>query len=540
MPLRFHPLLYCLFSASALTLSWYWNCTLCVFVGFAPLLILEDHFRPDRKKIFLYSFLTFLAWNVGVTWWVIYASAGGAAMAFIFNSLFMAIVFVFYSRLRVFFPSSWGAWLIVPVWLAWEHLHTLWDLSWTWLTLGNVFAWQHEWIQWYELTGASGGSAWVLACNVVLFQNIYNKRRLLSKYVLRFTLAIVLPVALSYCIFTFRLLQELDPASRVRVTVVQPNIDPYNEKFDVDFREQFLNMLDLVRDSINESTDYLVLPETFIAGYGAGINEKHLHEAEEIQWFRDSITAKFPGLKIVAGGNTYVTYEHEATATARLDRGSHIWYDVFNTGLLIDNENVAVYHKSKLVPGVERMPFPALLKPLEGLAIDMGGTVGSLGIQSTRDVFMDTVKHVGVAPVICYESVFADYVTSYVRNGANLIFIITNDGWWDDTPGYRQHLAYARLRAIENRRDIARSANTGISCFIDRYGEVHQATGWWVPAVITRDLYKNDSLTFFSRYGDLISYLALVFTILLLMYLALATWPGKLLKARALRPWKKP
>src|SRR5690606_26572082 len=98
----------------------------------------------------------------------------------------------------------------------------------------------------------------------------------------------------------------------------------------------------------------------------------------------------------------------------------------------IDKTRTEIYHKSKLVPGVERMPFPAVLKPLESLAIDMGGTMGSLGVQAQRSVFVDTISETKIAPVVCYESVFADYMTEYIRKGANLIFIITNDGWWDN------------------------------------------------------------------------------------------------------------
>jgi len=117
--------------------------------------------------------------------------------------------------------------------------------------------------------------------------------------------------------------------------------------------------------------------------------------------------------------------------------------------LQLNKEGISYYHKSKLVPGVERMPFPTLFKPLESLAINLGGTMGSLGIQNERTVFYSHNKKARIAPVICYESAYSDFVSDYVENGANLIFIITNDGWWENTPGHRQHLAYSRLRAIE-------------------------------------------------------------------------------------------
>jgi apolipoprotein N-acyltransferase len=537
---RIHPLFYCLLSAVILSGSWYWNLAICAFAGFAPLLVLEEYCRRSgrTRMLFLYVYLSFLLWNIGVTWWIVYASFGGALMAFIFNALFMALVFLFYSRVRSAFPAPRGAWLIIPIWLCWEHLHTLWDLSWTWLTLGNVFSSRTQWIQWYELTGTSGGTLWILAANVLIYQAVikHPKIRFLSRPVLRLALVIIAPVMVSYLIYFTRLQDTTHPGNQAEITVVQPNIDPYNEKFDVDFQQQFQKALLLTKGHVTQNTDYLVFPETFIS---SGLDESHLQQAEEIEWFRDSLIRKYPRLKIVAGGNTYITYEKDATSTARLDKESGRWYDVYNTGLLIDSNRVEVYHKSKLVPGVERMPFPALFKPLESLAIDMGGTVGSLGTQDERTVFLDSVHHMSVAPVICYESVFADYVTAYVRNGANLIFIITNDGWWDDTPGYKQHLRYAALRAIENRRDIARSANTGISCFIDRFGNITQQTPWWKEAVISKGLYLNNSLTFFSQYGDLLSYMSLVFTLLLIMWLLLASPRGSLLKFRGHPAGKK-
>jgi apolipoprotein N-acyltransferase len=197
-----------------------------------------------------------------------------------------------------------------------------------------------------------------------------------------------------------------------------------------------------------------------------------------------------------------------------------MYLDYFNTALQIDKNGVQVYHKSKLVPGAELMPFPALLKPLESLALDLGGTSGSLGLQKERTNFKAENNQIGVAPVVCYESVFSDYVTGYVRNGSTFIFIVTNDGWWGDSPGYKQHLNYARLRAIENRRQIARSANTGISCFIDEFGNISDATNWWEEAVIQKDIFPNSHLTFFSRFGDLISYASIVISLILLGFAA--------------------
>lgn len=522
---KFYFFFLSLLSAILLSAAWYWNLTICIFFGFVPLLLLEDRISGDaeltrpRLRLFGFAYLSFFTWNILVTWWVVYASAGGASLAFLANSFLMAAVFLVFSYIKKRLNKTWGVWLLIPLWIAWEHAHTLWDLTWTWLTLGNVFAFNPRWIQWYEYTGTSGGTLWALAVNIIVF-NLLKKSTPLTfswKAVLRVACFILVPMLLSLLLLLSYTLKQANSVSRKEASltlVVQPNIDPYNTKFSLDYQSQFLRVLELVRGKITTETRYLVLPETFITD---DLDESIISGAESIRWFRDSLIRNFPDLKIITGGNTYVFYEQEKdiTATARRERQSGKYYDMFNSAIYIDKNTVEVYHKSKLVPGVERMPFPALLKPLEGLAINMGGTMGSLGMQERRTVLG---KAPAIAPVICYESVYADYVTGYVRNGANFIFIITNDGWWEDTPGYIQHLNYARLRAIENRRQIARSANTGISCFIDEFGNVSEATRWWEEAVIEKKLIPGYELSFFSKFGDLISYISLTASILLILW----------------------
>lgn len=512
-----------LLSGVMLTLSWYWHLSILIFFAFVPLLMLEENLSQinigkKRKGLFKYSYLTFFLWNIGVTWWVFYVQFGkaGAVLAWVANALLMSIVFQFYSTIKSKLNKSWSVWLIVPLWLAWEFGHSVWDLAWIWLNLGNVFAFSHNWIQWYEFTGTSGGTLWVLTVNVLVFQAIRNYQKLsfISKPILSVAGVMILPILVSYFIIIVK--KPLKSTSvAVNTVVVQPNVDPYNDKFSLDYELQFDRLLKLVKGKITEKTEYLVLPETFIVD---NLNEELLEEAEPLSLFRDSLLTRFPNLKIVVGASSYLFYRNQAdvTATARKHE-SGFYYDFFNTGLQLDKHGVQVYHKSKLVPAVERMPFPALFKPLESLAIDMGGTSGSLGTQEERGVFTDSASQIAVAPVICYESVFSDFTGAYIRKGADFIFIITNDGWWDDTPGYKHHLAYARLRAIENRRQIARSANTGISCFIDEFGNVSEATNWWVEAVIEKDIYPNSELTFFSRFGDLISYTASVISLLLVL-----------------------
>jgi len=134
------------------------------------------------------------------------------------------------------------------------------------------------------------------------------------------------------------------------------------------------------------------------------------------------------------------------------------------------------YHKSMLVPGVETLPkFLLFLGPLFE---QLGGTAGGYARQEIRTP-VPVKDHYVIAPAICYESIYGEFLSEYIKKGSNLIVIITNDGWWGNTPGHQQHLAYARLRAIETRKWVVRSANTGISAFVNPLGDIEQSASWW-------------------------------------------------------------
>ncbi|MCE2772160.1 MAG: apolipoprotein N-acyltransferase [Bacteroidetes bacterium] len=499
-------------AAFLLIVSWpHFGFSPLIFMAWIPLLLLEQHIITDTrfksKHLFLYSYLTFFLWNLGTTWWIYYASAGGAAMAILCNALLMAFTFQIYHLLRKKINKTWNVILIIPVWIAFEYLHLDWDLTWPWLTLGNNLASFPQLVQWYEFTGVFGGSLWILSFNVILFHLYYYRNTLYRDFKRRIIitsaliLIVFIPTVFSLLLY-YNFEDRQDPTTSINVVVVQPNIDPYR-KFSSDFKEQLQRMTDLAVAKTDTSTDYLVMPETALV---EDIWENEMQYSFSIRRLSE-LSKRMNGVKIITGASTARFYAENETlsATARKLKMQPGYYDNYNTAVYLDSTGkLDVYHKSKLVPGVEKMPFPKYLRFLEDLAIDMGGTKGSLGVQEDRSVFVPSYGDGVIAPVICYESIYGDYVSEYLRNGANFIFIITNDGWWDDTPGYKQHLLYGRLRAIETRKSIARSANTGISCFINRRGDIEQATTWWQPAAIKGTLTSQTTQTFYTRHGDFI------------------------------------
>ena len=501
--------------------GWFSPFTVLIFFAWVPLLFIEDKISKEititRKKLKIigFSYLAFFIWNIVVTWWVSYASLGGAALAIICNPMFMCIAFMIWYNLKHRINKPWAIWLLIPIWLGYEYGHTLWDLTWSWLIMGNAFAFTHNWVQWYEFTGTSGGSLWILAVNILLF-NVLKNNQYSVKQLAKPAAFIILPIILSYIILSIST-THLNSTGSYKTIIVQPNVDPYNDKFYFEPKVQLQNLLKQLNGKLDSTIDFLVLPETYLT---ENIFEGQENDSYSLHFLMDSIIQLYPKITIIAGANTMYAFKHGEvkTSTARKFSDADEYFDSFNTAIQFNKDGISYYHKSKLVPGVERMPFPALFKPLESFAIDLGGTMGSLGTQEERSVFFSHDKKVGIAPVICYESAYSDYVTGYIRNGANLIFLITNDGWWDNTPGHKQHLAYARIRAIETRREIARCANTGISCFITPYGEIEQATPYWEEAVITKNMTPNNTQTLFVKFGDLISYASSIMAILLFIW----------------------
>lgn len=476
-----------------------------IFFAFIPLLWVESQLSEKGKSalsVFLYAYLAFFVFNISTTWWIKNADLMGAIMAILCNSFFMATVFWLFHFTKKHIGKKEGYIGLIIYWLAFEYLHLNWELSWTWLTFGNAFATSIKSIQWYEYTGVLGGSLWVLAVNVLLFLNFKSYREMgkvnVKSIGLTLTLMLV-PILIGRYIYS----NYEENGESYEFVVVQPNIDPYHEKFgSLAPSDQIDKMINLAKQELNAETDYLIFPETAIPEPEWEHTIDFMYATEEIR----KLIADYPKLTAEIGMLSSVFYPNDVN----LPKGAYSipgggFYENFNTSICIDSsEHIQIHHKSKLVLGVEKVPFLDILPFMKKLSIKLGGSSGQLGSQEKPSVFKSIHSNAVIAPIICYESIYGEYVTQYTSQGANLFTIITNEGWWGDTPGYKQHLAYASLRAIENRRSIARSANTGTSAFINQKGEISQTTAWWTNAVIKGEIKSNDKITFYVKYGDYI------------------------------------
>ena len=499
-----------------------------VFIAFVPFFYLSEWGRSTSKgKNFGVLFLALMLWNISTTWWVWFASDVGAIAMLILNSLLMYLPFGLSRWLQRKKWFIWDAkWLFIALWLLYEYGHHRWDLSWPWLTLGNAFSGMPWYVQWYEITGTLGGTALILSVNVLVYQaliNVQSKDK--RSWIMRFRLPLgivsifgLLSGLLGQLASDFVYQKKSKLKQPYRVVAIQPNYDPYDEKF-------VLDPMQMVRDMAKTSdsagpADCILWPETSLVG-----NIDVGSPAQDMQvsylmhhWLKNGPADNAAGdssqnhsraagpPSMLIGSNMIHWYswmgKGKPDVAARQSSNLEYWYTLHNSALWIQPElsihpigsdpfkherlrgsmatgDIQFYHKSKLVPGTEQLPFVTVLPFLERLAIslDENSASGTLGKNATAKAL--GVSNSKVAPIICYESIYGDYVSEYVKDGASWLAVITNDAWWNNTPGHKQHFSYAKLRAIEQRKWVVRSANTGISGFIDPLGNTTMRSGWY-------------------------------------------------------------
>lgn len=510
---KFRLVLLALTSGVLLALGWpTYGVPLLLFFAFVPLLLAERQLRLSEVKhkglkIFGLSYLTFVIWNAVTTSWLRFADLFGASFAVFVNAALMALIVLIYHKYAKRQSTNRALLFLVVLWISFEKLHLGWEFSWPWLNLGNGFSEYMSWIQWYEYTGTFGGTLWVWILNALIFKGMLSyqddqSKRVLKSVLLKCAGLIIVPILISFVIYS----SYTQEGETVNVIALQPNIDPYSEKYNrtnLNFAELFFELSD---SKITDATDFVIAPETFLA------------ESTPLSKFDNSLLkSKFdryvkahPNVNLLTGISFYDMFTDKSKIKKETNTykfTANTWYDDYNAALLINSSNaVQQYNKSKLVVGIENFPYQEILKPIVGDAlIDLGGTVAMKTTQDYRGVFTSSNSKFKVAPIICYESVYGEFVSGYVRNEANFLAIITNDAWWNDTQGHKQHLSYAKLRAVETRRDIVRSANTGISAIINAKGEITSRLAYGEKGALSGQIITNDTITFYVMAGDYIA-----------------------------------
>ncbi len=484
--------------------------------GIVPLLCMDRIATlTGKKRVWIYHYSAFVLWNAITTFWVCNATVGGGIFAVLANSLQMSTIFGLFRLSKKKFTGTLPYIFLMVTWIAWERFYFDAEISWPWLVLGNSFARTTWAIQWYEFTGSLGGSLWIWSSNLGIFGLLVSlsggswsawNMKAKSAAVIGMAALLIAPPVISGVIGK-EYKDSMHAEEMLDVLIVQPNIDPYN-KFQALTQDQQNAILEgMITKELeyrkNDSTaaPLLVLtPETFTSDIIVGQYERSR------TWRRfTSLLENYPNVNMLFGASAYdyINSQEAPSYTAR-DLGHGLWVESHNSALMIDgSRRTEIFHKSKLVVAVEHTPYPRFFCPIDNM---LGGVMG-------RCVGQDEITLLNVEDIeghktpigcaVCYESVYGEYYTDYIRKGARAMTIITNDAWWGDTPGYRQHLSYASLRAIETRRAIARCANTGISAIISPSGEIMQPTPWWEQAVIKGQIPLRDDITFFVSHGDI-------------------------------------
>ncbi len=447
----------------------------------------------------------FLIWNIITTYWLVMATVAGGVAAILANAAVMTIPVMLQYKVQ---QQNFVPWLIALLqtafWLSYEYLHHLWDLAWPWLAVGNAWANVPQLVQYISVTGYWGISFWVILTTALAYQYLQKPRRTTKFAVV--SILLIFPV---WSIFISSFGSQTGFEKNHEVVVVQPNFDSYKPNGGFNSAQQANNHLLSLTDSvITKNTHLIVWPENAVQNQILNING--YREFSDRTKKRLRSYAKTSDATLITGATFFEFYENDIPPLTYEDqRGAYL---PFNAALgFYPSKQMEAYRKHNLVPIVERIPFVHFLNTIDFFGWVDWNQIQGYGKGHHPDQF--SVNGTETPALICYDSVFPNWILNYVRNGAGYLTIITNDGWWGNTSGHEQHFAYARLRAIEFDRWIVRSANNGISGIIAPDGSVKVKTPYWKTTAFNYDVPVLTSQTFYTRFGDWLPYLMIALSI---------------------------
>ena len=484
------------------------------FIGWVPLFYIFEYSSKKYWKIYF----SLLIWNIVVGYWLCLTVLGANSfneafqnflagfLANILNPFLMSIPIGLFWFIRKKSSNLNSYFWFLPLWISFEYLHFQWELSWSWLTLGHAFASFPFYIQFIEFTGIYGVSAFILWVNVLIFLYLHNPEKSILRYSLFFIT--LFPLVLSFILLLpSRSVYQVEKTWNVRI--IQPNIDPY-QKFETTSEESQIALFAKMYETKGIDTlDLVILPETAIP---FGIFYHNYEEDYRLIPLLEAV--KKHQVPLLTGCSEFKIFDNANTAPSTARKYDNRWIQSYNSSTVFGDSSPEFYEKSKLVPFVERTPYFDYLKNLQNIIqIDLGGGFGNYGIPDS--VFcLDGKTTNEIGNIICYESIFPHHVREIIQKGAKFITVITNDGWWGKSSGYIQHAYYARLRAIENRREVIRCANTGLSMHIDNKGNILKSTSWWKPEFFDTQVKHYKEKTFYVLWGDWLCILALIISLL--------------------------
>jgi apolipoprotein N-acyltransferase len=513
---------------------------LLAFAAFVPLLYLfSDEKNP--KFTFLLLYITFFVFHTGSNWWISswqektdpFLFASGLALD-IAHPFFFMVPFVVFFILKKRLGFNISLKLFPAIWVGFEWLHGLGDMGYPWLTVGYTQIYNRYFVQIADVAGIWGVSFIIVTINIIILRLIiqYKSNRILSgkeylrtlnfrKGIIYIFLLLMIPI-----IYGFFRINEFDHSKllkekkTVNVGIIQPNIDPW-DKWSSGVVQMIRLHQKMTEDLISSKgkPDIIVWSETAIPFVGINFNT-----GKDLSYLETWIDSA--GISLLTGIAQFYVYPDPKTAppfAKNLYGDSTLKFQTYNAALMLNpklqNElNPQFYQKMKLTPFAERIPWEEQLTFLKSLIEwNVGISSWSIGKEQKILVMQNHGKNAKIGTIICIESIHPGFVKNFAAKGAELLTIITNDGWYDFTSGPEQHYAIAEMRAIESRRYIARCANTGVSGFISATGESLLRAQQYKPETIELTLPLITERTLYSYIGDILPELSTLCVLIFLV-----------------------
>lgn len=488
--------------------------TVFLFFSFIPYFAVIEK-RKTLLEINRASYLMFFTLSLITIYWVgswqskadPFLMIGGGVLIFFYPAVLLINSTLFFYSYKIFGKEK-ALWLFPIIWVTGEYLLTLTDLKFPWLTLGHGLAKFTTFIQIADVVGSFGLSLIVLYTNVLLYfviKDFFSER----KYFLRYLISAFILFSFVFVYGVIKLNEKNTDERFLKVGVVQPNIDPWDKWESGGLEEILKNYLELSEECTKQGAKLIIWPETALPVYlFAGT-------------YSDIVDSIYSFLRkndvyLLTGMPDYIVhYEHPPT-DAKLSKAGNFYYSTYNSILLLNPKSYEIqrYGKMHLVPLGEKVPF---VDALPFLADWFKWGVGLSGWNVGKDTTVfnlifdkDSVK---VAGLVCYESVFPDFVTYFVKKGSQFITVVTNDSWYGNSSGPYQHKEFAALRAVENRRAVVRSANGGVSCLINKYGITEVETEMFTRTSFVVNVPLNNQITFYTNYPLIIPIISSSFSL---------------------------
>jgi len=481
------------------------------WIVFVPLHWAIAELPPGRA--FRYGWLAGIFAFAGTIAWVITAMNQFGQVPFAISFLLMLLLATY---LGLFLGAyAWGyttfqqkypdiLWLAAPsLWVALEYLRTYAFSGLPWALLGYS---QYQWlslIQIADITGVYGVSFLVVMGNVVISQClawINTKTRPPTVRTILAPLggfASTFVVVLAYGTWQLHYQQNLDQtAPRLTLGVVQANIEQ-GKKWDERYRDETIQRYTNLSLQAGQDADLLIWPEAATPFLFEQEPEYQKKIRQIVQTTHSPLLFGSPTVRFHPDGRPYL----------------------YNSAFLLDKEGQVVsrYDKRHLVPFGEYIPLKSLLFFLDKLVVGIGDFQEGRGplTLSIDTPHLESPPRFGVP--ICFEVIFPDLVRRMARDGANVMVTITNDAWFGNSAAPSQHFGMVVFRAVENHLAFARAANTGISGFIAPDGTILEATPIFTEQAKTTTLPLRHTMTFYSQFGDVFSWICVILTGILMI-----------------------